>query len=236
MTPRVMPAARGNKLAQMRRMFQGLAVLTVLGLFSVLAPYFAGDGAGMIMGGLLALALLGMSTIVWWQIRNSHDDAAEEVLLREAFHSMLTPQFIIDARGNVVMANRAFRGWIDLGTAPVLKALQKRFGGTVEDNKRFTDLYEKLKKGQSVLADLPVMTGDRVVEWRRIVARPIDGQGRFYHWRFEDISERRRMEKAMQDEQNKLVDFMAHAPVGIYSVDQHGRFRFVNDTMADWLQ
>lgn len=231
-----MPAARGGKLAQMRRMFQGLAVLTALGLVAVLAPYFAGDSAGMIVGGLLTLALLGMSSAVWWQIRNTHDDAAEEILLREAFHSMLTPQFIIDAKGNVVMANRAFRGWIDLGSRPVLKALQKRFGGTKEDNQKFKDLYDKLKKGQSVLADLPVKQGNRIIEWRRIVARPIDGQNRFYHWRFEDISERRRMERAMQDEQHKLVDFMAHAPVGIYSCDQHGRFRFVNDTMADWLQ
>ncbi|NTU76704.1 MAG: response regulator, partial [Alphaproteobacteria bacterium] len=38
------------------------------------------------------------------------------------------------------------------------------------------------------------------------------------------------------DEQNKLLDFMAHAPVGIYSVDQHGRFKFANTTLANWLQ
>jgi two-component system cell cycle sensor histidine kinase/response regulator CckA len=40
----------------------------------------------------------------------------------------------------------------------------------------------------------------------------------------------------MREEQDKLVDFMAHAPVGIFSVDQHGRFRFVNETLAGWLQ
>ena len=105
----------------------------------------------------------------------------------------------------------------------------------------FHQLKATLQKGQPAIAELPVIRGapngaNRVVEWRRIVARPLEGMPHLHHWRFEDISERRRMEKAMRDEQAKLVDFMAHAPVGIYSVDQHGRFRFVNQTLAGWLQ
>jgi two-component system cell cycle sensor histidine kinase/response regulator CckA len=220
----------------MRRMFQGLAVMTALGMVAVFAPYFAGDLAGMIIGGLLAASLLGMSAAVWWQIKHSHDDAAEEVLLREAFHSMLTPQLITDQKGDIVMASRAFRGWIDWGKEPVMEALTTRFGATAESRQKFKQIQDTLKKGQSVIVDLPVMRGQRMVEWRRIVARPIDGNNRYYHWRFEDISESRRMERAMRDEQNKLIDFMARAPIGIYSVDQHGRFRFVNETLADWLQ
>ncbi len=237
MTPRVYPmGGGGTKLVLMRRMFQGLAVLTALGLVAVLAPYFAGDQAGMFVGGLLTLALLGMSAAVWWQIKHIHDDAGEEILLREAFHSMLTPQLIIDSAGHVVMANRAFRGWIDLGHQSAMAALRKRLGATPETAQKFDQLCDNLNKGQSIIADLPVMHGGRIVEWRRIIARPIDGHNRYCHWRFEDISERRRMERAMREEQNKLIDFMAHAPVGIYSVDQHGRFRFVNETLAEWLQ
>lgn len=236
LTPRVLPSGGGGKLARLRRMFQGLAVMTALGMVAVLAPYFAGDLAGMIIGGLLATALLGMSAAVWWQIKHSHDDAAEEILLREAFHSMLTPQLITDHKGDIVMASRAFRGWIDWGKGSVMEALAARFGATAESRQKFKQIQETLQKGQSVIADLPVIRGQRMVEWRRIVARPIDGHNRYYHWRFEDISESRRMERAMRDEQNKLIDFMAHAPIGIYSVDQHGRFRFVNETLADWLQ
>lgn len=236
MTPRVLPSAGGSKLMRVRRMFQGLAIMTALGLVAVLAPYIAGDRGGMVIGGLLALALLGMSAAVWWQIRHTHDSTAEEVLLREAFHCMLTPQLITDKEGNVVLASRAFRGWIDLGSQPVLTALTKRFGGTAEGQQKFKQLCEELQKGQSAIVDLPIMRGQRVIEWRRIIARPIDGGNRYHHWRFEDISERRRMERAMRDEQDKLLDFMDHAPVGIYSVDQHGRFRFVNQTLAGWLQ
>ncbi|MCL2469760.1 MAG: ATP-binding protein [Alphaproteobacteria bacterium] len=236
MTPRVLPAASHGKLARMRHMFQGVAVMVALGLVAVLAPYFAGEQGSMIVGGLVCLALLGMAAAVWWQIKHSHDEAAEEILLREAFHSMLTPQLITDRQGDVVLASRAFRGWMDWGNRPVLKALADRFGATAEGAGKFAQLLEDVSKGQSVIADLPVQRNNRIVEWRRVIARPIDGHSRFCHWRFEDISERRRMERAMQDEQTKLVDFMAHAPVGIYAVDQHGRFRFVNETLAGWLQ
>jgi PAS domain-containing protein len=159
-------------------------------------------------------------------------DTAKETLLREAFNSVLSPQLITDTEGNVVLANRAFRGWIDLGNQRADEALASRFSASPAVTAEFRQLKETIRKGQPSIAELPVIRGGKVVEWRRIVARPIDGVDHFFHWRFEDISERRRMERAMRDEQNKLIDFMAHAPVGIYSVDQHGRFRFVNKTLA----
>jgi two-component system cell cycle sensor histidine kinase/response regulator CckA len=157
-------------------------------------------------------------------------------LLREAFHSVLTPQLITDSEGNVALANRAFRGWIDLGNQKADEALSARFSASPAVAAEYKQLKDTIHKGQPSIAELPVIRGGKVVEWRRIVARPIEGVDNFFHWRFEDISERRRMERAMRDEQNKLIDFMAHAPVGIYSVDQHGRFRFVNKTLAEWLQ
>ncbi len=228
--------AADRQMSWVRRMLSSLGVMTGLGLVAVLAPYFAGDTTGVIVSSLVALALLGMAGAIWWQLRHMHNGAAEEFLLREAFHSVLTPQLITDPSGGVVMANRAFQGWIDLGAQNAQQALASRFGATADGDAEFKRLQENLYKGQSVIADLPVVRGSRVIEWRRIVARPIDADARFYHWRFEDISDRRRMEKAMRDEQNKLLDFMAYAPVGIYSVDQHGRFKFVNNTLADWLQ
>jgi len=227
--------AAGEKVWR-RWMLRSLGVMTGTGLVAVLAPYVASGGFGIALSLVAALALFGTAGASWWQLRHMHHGAAEEGLLREAFHSMLTPQLITDASGAVVLANRAFRGWIDLGAHSALEALAARFGSAPDGAAKFKQLQENLYKGQSVLGDLAVMRGNRIIEWRRVIARPIDGGNRCYHWRFEDISERRRMERAMRDEQNKLLDFMAHAPVGIYSADRHGRFKFINDTLAEWLQ
>jgi len=39
----------------------------------------------------------------------------------------------------------------------------------------------------------------------------------------------------VREEREKLVDFTDHAPVGFYAMNEHGRFTFVNATLARWL-
>lgn len=216
----------------------------LVGLGSMVASGLAAIAIGTAFSGifaeLLTLIFTGLffasAWTIWKQAQSEESISQQETLLREAFHSVLTPQIITDGHGNAALANRAFKGWIDLRGRKATEALSERFSATPATFEEFNKLRQAIELGQPAIAELPVMRSGKVVEWRRIVARPIDGVTNFYHWRFEDISERRRMERAMRDEQNKLLDFMAHAPVGIYSVDQHGRFRFANKTLAEWLQ
>jgi two-component system cell cycle sensor histidine kinase/response regulator CckA len=214
----------------------GVVAMAGLGTLAIIIPYIASGGIGVGASFLIAVLLFGAAGVTWHLFKRSRSESREEVLLREAFHSVLTPQLITDGKGMLVLANRAFRGWIDLGNQTVDAALTARFAATPAVASEFAQVKASLAKGQPGIAELPVVRGGKIIEWRRIMSRPIDGMTQYYHWRFEDISERRRMEKAMHDEQTKLVDFMAHAPVGIYSVDQHGLFRFVNKTLAEWLQ
>ena len=214
----------------------GLIGIIFASVVACIVPYVvSGLWAGIVSLGM-ALILVSCATIIWRSVGRAAARNQQEVLMREAFHSVLTPQLITTSSGVVVMANRAFRGWIDLGNQNAEQALAARFSANPSVANDFQRVKESLQKGQPGIAELPVIRSGKVVEWRRIVSRPIEGFSNYYHWRFEDISERRRMERAMRDEQNKLLDFMAHAPVGIYSVDQHGRFRFVNRTLAEWLQ
>ena len=225
-----------KKISEIPGAVVGLMTMTFLGIAVVSVPYLLAGTAATLTNLLLAALLCGSAWMTWGQMRLYRAESRQETLLREAFHSVLTPQLITDGTGNAVLANRAFRGWIDLGTQKAEDALAARFSASPAVATEFRQLKEAIGKGQPSIAELPVIRSGKVVEWRRIVARPIEGVDNYFHWRFEDISERRRMERAMRDEQNKLIDFMAHAPVGIYSVDQHGRFRFVNKTLAEWLQ
>ncbi len=218
------------------RMLTGLGAMTVLGTLAIIIPYFLSGIAAAVADLLIGFLLFGAAGFIWREMMNARFDGRREMLLFEAFHSVLTPQLITDDDGNTVLANRAFRGWIDIGKQNAEQALAARFSINTDVENEFRQVKAAMQRGQPGIAELPVIRGGKVVEWRRIVARPIEGSGGFYHWRFEDISERRRMEKTMRDEQTKLVDFMANAPVGIYSVDQHGRFQFVNHTLAEWLQ
>ncbi|MFY9287058.1 MAG: ATP-binding protein [Alphaproteobacteria bacterium] len=214
----------------------GLSLMTIFGTLAIVIPYLLSGVLAVLVSLFVAAGMFAAAAMTWRQLKKGSTDNQQEVLLREAFHSVLTPQLITNESGNVILANRAFRGWLDLGNQNAEQALAARFSASPAVANEFKQVKATLQKGQPGIAELPVIRGGKVVEWRRIVSRPIEGFPNFFHWRFEDISERRRMERAMRDEQNKLVDFMAHAPVGIFSVDQHGRFRFVNKTLAEWLQ
>lgn len=214
----------------------GVAAMTALGTLAILVPHLISGGIEIGASSLVAVLLFGAAGATWHLFKRTRTESRQEFLLREAFHSVLTPQLITDEKGNLALANRAFRGWIDLGNQNAEAALMARFSATPHIAGEFAQVKEALQKGHPGIAELPVVRGGKIIEWRRIVSRPIEGFPHYYHWRFEDISERRRMEKAMHDEQAKLLDFMAQAPVGIYSVDQHGLFRFVNKTLAEWLQ
>ena len=210
--------------------------MTILGTVAIVLPHLASGSLALGLECLVALGLFSVTFVTWKLVVGTNLGNQQEILLREAFHSVLTPQLITDQVGNTILANRAFRGWIDIGSQNAEQAVAVRFSASPIAGAEFQAIRATLQKGQPCIVELPVIRGGKVVEWRRIVARPIDGFSNYFHWRFEDISERRRMEKAMRDEQNKLIDFMAHAPVGIYSVDQHGKFQFANKTLAEWLQ
>ncbi|MFA5040959.1 MAG: ATP-binding protein [Bdellovibrionales bacterium] len=214
----------------------GIAAMTGVGTLAILMPHFLSEGLLIGASLLSALMLFGAAGATCRLFKQARPESRQEFLLREAFHSVLTPQLITDEKGNLILANRAFRGWIDLGSRNAEEALATRFSSSQVVTDNFNQIRSALQKGHAGIAELPIVRGGKIIEWRRIVARPLEGYTNYYHWRFDDISERRRMEKAMHDEQEKLIDFMANAPVGIYSVDQHGLFRFANKTLAEWLQ
>ncbi|MBI1273120.1 MAG: PAS domain S-box protein [Alphaproteobacteria bacterium] len=210
-------------------------ILAVVGIFTVFLSLVAPEiTSPLVYGPLFVLAVTSAGSALWILIQ-ARNHAQQEILLREAFHSVLIPQAITDESGNAVLANRAFIGWIDISDQNAEDALAGRFADNQAAAAEFKQLQKTARAGQMAVAELPVMRNGRMVEWRRITVRQLTGWPNYLQWRLEDVSERRRMERAMREEQAKLVDFMANAPVGIYSVDQHGRFRFVNRTLAEWL-
>jgi two-component system, cell cycle sensor histidine kinase and response regulator CckA len=210
-------------------------MLAVITLFTLLISLVAPEiDSPLVFGPLFVLSVTAAGSALWLLLQ-ARQYAQQEILLREAFHSVLIPQMITDEAGNAVLANRAFMGWIDIGDQNAEEALAARFTDSPAAAAEFRQMQKTARTGQLAVAELPIMRSGKVIEWRRVTARQLVGWPNFLQWRLEDVSERRRMERAMREEQAKLVDFMANAPVGIYSVDQHGRFRFVNRTLAEWL-
>ncbi len=205
----------------------GLAVLVVGILFDLTVVEWLGAGAVAAGVGLL----MGRAMLV------SRRSARLGVLLGGALEGLPAGQVLCDGNAGPVFANSAFAalsGWRD-GESP-LDALARQFSHDPESALEFRRLTERVQAGLTAAVELPVASADgRAPEWRRIQGQPVIGFPGAVHWRVEDITARRELEQVMRREQAKLVDFMEHAPVGFFSVDQDGHFLFVNGTLADWL-
>ncbi|PWC57010.1 histidine kinase [Azospirillum sp. TSO22-1] len=183
-----------------------------------------------------ALAAAGIVALGVRAARLRRRVAHDEALLTGALEGLGSGQLVTDAIGGAVFVNSAFRTLVDAapGEAP-LQALERQLGSDPDSLSEFTRVRERARAGIPAAAELTVLREGRNPEWRRVQAQPIAAFPGAVHWRVEDITARRELEHVMLREQAKLVDFMDHAPVGFFSVDQDGVFLFVNATLAKWL-
>jgi two-component system cell cycle sensor histidine kinase/response regulator CckA len=81
--------------------------------------------------------------------------------------------------------------------------------------------------------------GSEAAEWWAITVRPVVkraglGDGASV-WMAEDVTARRAIEDILVREREDLAEFLYFTPVGVYSADSAGRFRMVNQRLAEWL-
>lgn len=185
-------------------------------------------------GILVIIAVIALGVMIARNLYKINRLSRIENILIEAFQAAFNPQVIVDGEGQTVLSNKIYEYWIGKAGQHVEAALAAKFGENPTVAAEFNKLRKAARAGQPAQSELPVIKNGKIAEWRRVIVRPLPSTG-FAVWRMEDISERKKAEQALREEQGKLIDFMAHAPVGIFSADQNGRFRFVNRTLAEWL-
>lgn len=157
-----------------------------------------------------------------------------EVILG-AYESLRTPRVIVAPNGASLYANSAFLRMFRPGDKPPLEAMRAQMGNNSEAMRELERLQKLAIDGTPGQAEIRIARPNGRPEWRSIEATPLRGFPRHVVFRIEDTTSKREMEQIIREEQDKLVDFLEHAPVGFYSVDQDGRFIFVNNTLAEWL-
>lgn len=193
-------------------------------------------------GGLAPTALAGLSAgaavaALLFQRRSDRraDALARELrLLSESFDGTAAAHLLVGRDGRVGHASSAARRLFG-GDVDRVERIEEALSRDPSALKRFQRLRRSVEAGGSFTVDLQHARLDGGSNWWLIAARPLDGFPGHVHWRIEDVTTRREMEAILREEQVKLVDFMDHAPVGFYSVDQDGRFLFANATLADWF-
>ncbi len=167
----------------------------------------------------------------------------ERVLLGEAVDEAVAGRAICDETGKALYTNLSF--WTHLATLPegvtaadhefperTLEACFAVQEGGLED---FTRVKTRARAGHFAAAELVRTGGPEGARCFLVEGWPSRFHKGYVSWRVDDVSSRLQVREAIEREQERWTDFMDHAPVGFFSVDQDGRFIFANNTLARWL-
>ncbi len=184
--------------------------------------------------GVAFMVAAGIAILVQrvFDIRSTREKERE--LLAEVLEGSRGARLITDKTDKTVYVNQKFRILCEGVGTPSLSSLILLFHGDIEAGAHFRQLADQVHRGLTDSVDLCSTHGGRET-WYEITAQPIPGYAGHTHWRVDDITQKRSADRGIRDEREKLIDFTDNAPVGFFSVDEEGRFVFVNATLARWL-
>jgi len=191
---------------------------------SVVAPASAPLWLGMLV--LLVLSVVALAVLAALLAAAVRRDA----LPRQGLDASPIAHIITDAAGLMHYANPA--SWALLpGVSPLLSLR----AGLAEDDGRteFDRMQAEAARGVAARTTLRLRSGARST-WFDIATLPLPSDGRVL-WRIEDITAAETDRRAVEAERDSFRDFFEQAPVGLYSLDEAGRFATVNQSFARWL-
>jgi two-component system cell cycle sensor histidine kinase/response regulator CckA len=155
-------------------------------------------------------------------------------ILREVLEGSRGARLITDNIDGLVYANERFNDLCEGVGKAGLETLTALFKDNEEAMAHFNLLADQAHRGLTDTIELYSSRDDRDT-WYTVTAQPVSGWNGYIHWRIDDITQKRNADRAIRDEREKLIDFTDNAPVGFFSVNEEGRFVFVNATLARWL-
>ena len=140
------------------------------------------------------------------------------------------------ADGRIHYANRAFRELFPGPADSPLDRIRQALCSDAESEAQFRRLRGRAAAGVPATATLSLSeTSTADAGHLKVRIEPIAGYPGFSYWSVQDVSASHRSEAVLREERNILADLLDNAPIGFYSVDGAGHFRFVNRTLAQWL-
>ena len=167
-------------------------------------------------------------------LHNYSAQEKERLLLNEVIEGSRGARLITDSTDGTVYTNQKFDDLCDGIGPPTLATLAGLFAGNDEARSHFRALAEQAQRGLADSIELRSSQGERE-RWFVIAAQPVAGWAGYVHWRIDDVTHQRDLDRTIREEREKLIDFTDNAPVGFFSIDERGRFVFVNATLARWL-
>ena len=181
---------------------------------------------------ILVIGLLGAAVtlgLLWRRARG------ERNLLLGSLNASSRARQVIDPAGKVVLANDAFERLFEGVRAPLPQLLLARVRAGSDAAEILRQLIITVAEGGRGRTEIEIPQGDGSVDWFDVSGRSIVGSPGYVLWGAERVTAQRQIEDFIRSDHEKFADLIEHAPIGFYSVDETGRFLFINSTLAGWL-
>ncbi len=187
------------------------------------------------LAGITAVALAGAGLATWLYGR-ARDLDARASLFGHVFEAAPAGRLILDSSDQASHINVSGRELLGEPEAEAaLPALRRALAISEAGAEAFEEMLATARQGRLARADLPVQRSGGGLAWWQIMAEPLDTRAGQILLRLEDVTTQRHDAEAARREQARLHDFLDHAPVGFFSLNEDGQFQLVNATMAQWL-
>jgi two-component system cell cycle sensor histidine kinase/response regulator CckA len=186
------------------------------------------------MLGLIGAVGAFVASVFIYLYRINAKRADEVDLIREAMEASRGARLITDSADTALYFNKKFARLCQGLGPPGYASLLGLFANNAEATAHFHLLADQAHRGLTDTVELFSKLAESE-RWLAVTAQPIPGRAGFIHWRIDDVTQKHKLESAIRDEREKLIDFTDNAPVGFFSVNEHGRFVFANATFARWL-
>ncbi|MGZ9109301.1 MAG: ATP-binding protein [Micavibrio sp.] len=209
-------------------------VLLYIGVCIAIALVMDVQKEAVIVAGL---AFLATTLVVFLMQKALHIHSRQEkerLLLREVLDGSRGARLITDSVDHPFYYNHLFEELCAGMGKPSLSALTQLFTDDEDTLAHFRLLADQAHRGLMDSIELKSNKGQGE-NWYMVTAQPVSGWAGYIHWRIDDITDKRMADRAIREEREKLIDFTDNAPVGFFSVDEQGKFVFVNATLARWL-
>jgi two-component system cell cycle sensor histidine kinase/response regulator CckA len=155
-------------------------------------------------------------------------------LARQALEALPNAAFVTDRDGLIGFANAAYAARFGGGGVP----LQVFLEGAEDDEAVETELSRlkaQARIGGTGHAELRARFADGSIAWFEVTVAPIGSSRGGAVWQLVDTTNQRQLRGVIEAGRSLLFQFFDGVPVGLYSVDEAGRFLMINETLAGWL-
>src|SRR3954453_14023413 len=196
-------------------------------------PYIVGLLALLSMVGLFNLFAFAAGMIRF------ADRAADDPVMGRIADYAYDGLAVTDPRGHVVYSNAAYLALTGAASARDVRPVERVFIGNPDVSEAVFRLLKAAREGKRQQEEVRIAGQDGAHgRWLRMRVRPLGAskrEAKYSVWSIADITRDRERQEDVFKELQHAIEYLDHAPCGLFSVNPAGEIVYINATLANWL-